>query len=101
MTKFLSHLFRGMWELVSNAAIDVVYAIVCAVEVVFCLWIGYSWIFAPMAAAPGSRDSAGLLLVGPVILVLSLLPASILVSGTRKVFQALFPNWRPMIIDQD
>ncbi len=95
MAKFLAHMFRGLLELVSNAIIDIVYAIICAVEVVFCLWIGYSWFFAPMAAAPGSRDSAGLLLVGPVILALSLIPAMVMVSGTRSVFRAFFPNWRP------
>ena len=99
MSKFLSYLFRGMGEFVTNAAIDVVYAIVCAVEVVFCLWIGYSWFFAPMAAAPGSRDSAALLLVGPVILGLSLVPATIMARMTRNLFQAFFPNWRPVIID--
>lgn len=91
-------MFRGLLELITNTLIDVVYSIVCAAEIVFCLWIGYSWFFAPMAAAPGSRDSAGLLLVGPVILGLSLVPAMMMVKGTRSVFQAFFPNWRPRII---
>lgn len=92
-------MLRGVFELISNAMIDVTYAVICAAEVVLCLWIGYSWFFAPMAAAPGSRDGAGLLLVGPVILGLSLLPAMVMVNGTRSVFRAFFPNWRPVNFD--
>lgn len=100
MAKFLVNLFRGMWNFISNALINLVYGLLCIAEIAVCLWIGYTWILAPMAATPGARDSPALLVVGSVILGLSLIPAIILIYGTRKMLLSIFPNWQPINFDE-
>lgn len=95
MLKFINWILRAL----GNGLINLVYAVTCALSFVMCSTFCYRVIFQPMAAAPGSRDSPALLLVGCVLLFVALIPTVILCSTAKKVLQAIFPNWVPAEFD--
>lgn len=99
MGRFLRYLLGTSVSLVANAALDVVYAVLCAIEFVACGYLTYTGIFAPMAAAPGSRDGPGLIFVGLVLLVGVIFVATMLASATKALMRSILPDWENVLID--
>ena len=50
-----------------------------------------------MADAPGSRDSAALLIVAPLVIGGALFVWACLAGITLKIMYAIFPNWQHVL----
>ena len=97
MGKQIETFIGRLWTLFLNGLMDIVYGLILLAQAYFCFSWAYRNIFAPMAAAPGSRDSAGLLLVAPIVFGGALLVWAGLAAVTQRALQAIFPDWTPVL----
>lgn len=85
----------SLGDLVGYGLVTLLYVLLVAGEFAAVAYFGYASVYAPMAAAPGSRDGAGLLIVGLFILFGIFVAWSILAAMTAQILQAVFPWWTP------
>lgn len=86
--------------LIVHGSVTLLYVLLVASEFALLAYVGYASVFAPMAAAPGSRDGAGLIFVGLIILVGVFIGWAMLVSITTSILKAVFPWWTPPESDE-
>mgnify|MGYP001336753683 CR=1 FL=1 len=99
MKNLITSLLENPWRLISNGFLDISFGLICSAELYYCgLWT-WQAIYQPMAAAPGSRDSAALLIVGMVVLGIAMFAWALLAGFTLRVMHLIFPNWEHVLID--
>ena len=97
MKNLLGSVLRRLWEIVSDGFLDLSYAAICLVQLYYCCIWAWQGVFVPMADAPGSRDSAALLIVAPLVIGGALFVWACLAGITLKIMYAIFPNWQHVL----
>lgn len=72
-----------------------VFLLIQVVQFVGFVYLGFERVYAPLAAAPGARDGAGLLIVASGVLLGAAVGAAVLSFIEVKLVQVAFPDWSP------
>lgn len=72
-----------------------IFLLVQIVQFVYLVHLGFEKVYAPMSAAPGARDGAGLLIVVPGVLFGAGVVAVVIGVIEVKLIQLVFPDWSP------
>ncbi len=100
MGKFLRYILNGLLSGAVNCLVDLLYGLLAIAEFVACFYVGYQWVYVPLAASPGARDGTGLLFVMLFVLVGALVAAAMLTNLTKHFLRTVFPWWSPTLLEE-